>query len=225
MQIRSRIKNLLSPYPRLFIPAYRRAARSGFKHLVISPETEIVIEGFPRTANTFAVVGFEQAQDRPVSIAHHTHAEAQIIEGVRRQLPVIALIRAPADSISSLRVMGEFDPNPALDRWMQFYAAVEKRRDQLIVAEFTRVTAQLGAIIGEVNAKFGTAFGRFPDTDEARQSVFAKMDRINAANPLSSTMWMARPTEAKKAAQDALCLQFDPHKLAQAEACFHRLTR
>ena len=31
----------------------------------------LVIEGFPRSANTFAVVAFRQAQERYVPIAHH----------------------------------------------------------------------------------------------------------------------------------------------------------
>lgn len=93
--------------------------------MAVSQDTEIVIEGFPRSANTFAVVASTQAQGaRPIRIAHHLHAEAQVLAGVERKLPVIVLIRQPEDAIRSLKIaFPDQDENRMLRLYLRFYRA------------------------------------------------------------------------------------------------------
>ncbi len=43
------LRDLLAPYPSFFIPIYRALAPEANVSLLISPKTEIVIEGFPRS--------------------------------------------------------------------------------------------------------------------------------------------------------------------------------
>ncbi|RMG27959.1 MAG: hypothetical protein D6732_19595, partial [Methanobacteriota archaeon] len=77
--LKHRVKHALAPYPFLFVTAYRLFAPAHLRmEKLIGARTEIVIEGYPRSANTFAVVAFRLAQNRPVKIAHHLHMEAQI---------------------------------------------------------------------------------------------------------------------------------------------------
>ncbi|ABC64534.1 hypothetical protein [Erythrobacter litoralis] len=224
MSIRSWIKNCVSPYPRLFLPLYRLTARPGFRHLAVGPDTDIVFEGFPRSANTYAVVAFETAQQRPVTIAHHTHAEAQVLEGARLGIPVVVLIRRPADAIASLRVMERFDPDRALDRWIAFHRAVLRVSDRVVVADFETVTSDMGGVIDAVNATFGTRFDRCDDSEAGRTAVFAQIDAINAANPVNDVLGLARPSEDKLVHRNALDLAFDARTLAEANALFDRLT-
>jgi hypothetical protein len=56
-------------------------------HCWVSRTTEIVIEGYPRSGNTFAVVAFRLAQGREIEIAHHLHAAAQIKRAARLDVP------------------------------------------------------------------------------------------------------------------------------------------
>ena len=53
--------NPLSRYPR----AYLFLARRRYGSHVLGPDTDIVIEGFPRSANTFAVTAFERRKSGP----------------------------------------------------------------------------------------------------------------------------------------------------------------
>src|SRR5918999_5771267 len=62
-------------------------------------DTEIVIEGFPRSANSFAVAAFARAQGRKPKIAHHVHAPAQVIAAARAGIPAIVLIRNPEEAV------------------------------------------------------------------------------------------------------------------------------
>ncbi|MBD3730925.1 MAG: hypothetical protein IE933_14600 [Sphingomonadales bacterium] len=225
MMLKNKIRDLLAPYPGLFIPLYRMLAPPQHKLLLIGPETEIVIEGYPRSANTFAVVAFEQAQGaRQVKIAHHLHAEAQVLEAVRRGLPAIVLIRRPYEAIRSLKVaFPAWDENYFLRRYVDFNRAIARVRDRVVVAEFERTTKDFGGIIGEVNAKFGTDFALFPDGEEAAQAVFARIDEINAAREGAHDL-IARPAAHKEKAKGTVSLDFDPAMLARAEQLYTELT-
>lgn len=225
MGLKNSIRDALSPHPRLFIPAYRLLAPPAHRAMLIAPDTEIVIEGFPRCANTFAVVAFQEAQaPREVKIAHHLHAEAQVLEAVKRGLPAIVLLRAPFDAIRSLKVaFPEWDENYFLRRYVNFYSAIERVRDKVVIAEFSRTTREFGAIVAEVNEKFGTDFATFADTPEAVDGVFASIDTINASREGAHDL-IARPAAHKEKAKVSVKLDFDQAKLAEAERLYALLS-
>ena len=93
---------------------------------VIGPATELVIEGYMRSANTFAVYAFQSAQRRPVALAHHLHAPAQLIRAARRGVPALVLIRDPEDTIlSQVQWEPDISMRAALMTYVRFYRALE----------------------------------------------------------------------------------------------------
>ena len=60
-----------------------------------------------------------------------------------------------------------------LAAWTRFYARLLPYRDRMVVGEFGRVTSDLGSLIEEMNARFGTAFTPFVHTPENVERVFA----------------------------------------------------
>src|SRR5438874_8416960 len=94
------LKLAASARPALAMPAARLR---GHGVLVSSPGVEVLIEGYPRSANSFTVAAFARAQGWPGSgggrIAHHTHAPAHVLEAIRRGIPAIVLLRDPADAV------------------------------------------------------------------------------------------------------------------------------
>src|SRR5215210_2906944 len=68
-------------HPFLFYNFYR--LKPSYRDLLVARRTQIVIEGFPRSGNTFAVVAFEQAQRESVRVAHHLHMPAQVIRAAQ----------------------------------------------------------------------------------------------------------------------------------------------
>jgi hypothetical protein len=175
--LRQHVTRLLSAKPALFIPAYRLFGKK--RQLLVGQDTEIVIEGYPRSANSFAVVAFEMAQQRPVRIAHHLHAAAQVLAAARRQLPCIVLVRNPFDAIASLLVRERgLQPARAIADYVTFYGAVEPVRDCCVVAAFERVTTRYDAVMRDVNAKYGTAFREFVNDEPGVRAVFAEVERL-----------------------------------------------
>jgi hypothetical protein len=147
---------------------------------VVTRHTELVIEGFARSANTFAVEAFELAQPRPVRIVHHLHAPAQIIAAVRLGIPTIALIREPQDAIVSYLIREPCaTPRMGLAEYIRFYKAVRRHRQSLVVADFDVVTTDFGSVIREVNKRFGTAFAEFEHTEKNIQKCFRVIEEGN----------------------------------------------
>lgn len=203
------LRRFVSPHPRLFLPfARRRAAYAG---KVVDADIEIVLEGFPRCGNTFALVAFEMAQDRDVRIAHHLHAPAQIIEGVRLVLPVVLLIRDPIDTVSSFVIRHpDLTMKAGLRAYTSFHRHVLPYRDDIVIAPFERVTSDFGAIIDTVNRRFGTRFGRFEHTPENVEAVFQILNRKEQADAsrrsagAESGDTIARPTDDREQAKKRL---------------------
>ena len=133
---------------------------------VISSSTELVIDGYTRSATTFAVYALQLSQETPVRLAHHLHAPAQFIEAARRGIPALLLIREPQGAILSqlIREPG-VTLGDALVAYSRFYTCLLPYRDNLVVGEFEQVTHEFGRVVRRLNARFGTSFVEFVHTD------------------------------------------------------------
>jgi hypothetical protein len=140
---------------------------------VIGPETELVIDGYTRSATTFAVYAFQIAQPRPVRMAHHLHAPAQLIAAARRRVPTIALIREPRAAILSQLVREPgVAPQDALMAYARFYRILLPYAGDLVLGEFDEVTTDFGSVVRKVNRRFGTSFAAFEHSEANTRACF-----------------------------------------------------
>lgn len=134
--------------------------------MVIGADTELVIDGYTRCASTFAVYAFQLAQPRPVRIAHHLHAPAQLIAAAKAGIPALALIREPQGAILSQLIREPQVALPdALVAYARFYERLMQYRARLVVADFDEVTLDFGKVVRRLNARFGTTFAIFEATE------------------------------------------------------------
>jgi hypothetical protein len=172
-RLRHRVRTVATEHPRLYLPFARRKY-PGPSPSVISDATELVIDGYTRSASTFAVYAFQLAQPRPVRIAHHLHAPAQLIAGVRMGLPVLALIRRPRSAVlSQLAREPDVQLADALYAYRRFHASLLPWLNGMVVADFDEVTTDFGAVIRRLNARFGTGFGVYAGDDQAAAEINA----------------------------------------------------
>lgn len=139
-------------------------------------DTELVIEGYPRSANTTTVYGFLERQERDIRVAHHKHHAAQLMRAVDWGIPAVALVREPRAAILSYLAFSEENRlrtgraergtslgfSDAAAAWLAFYRAILPLADRLLVVDFQRATGDLEGIIEEVNDRFGTSFRSAP---------------------------------------------------------------
>ena len=179
---------------------------------MVTRRTRITIEGYPRSANTYAVYAFKHVNEIQWNeVGHHLHVQAQIIRSVKYQIPVILLIRHPLEAVRSLVVRHDFIPvADALEDYTRFYSDLYKLRGSFVVANFDDVTEHFGKIIERVNKRFSTKFNLFPDHDEqAKAAVFDEIDRRNRSLDNGKVTHLYRPDKNKDNMKDAVELQED----------------
>ena len=67
------------------------------------PDTDLVVEGPPRSANSFTVRMLHRMLGRPprFRIAHHSHSQDNLWAGAGYRMPLVVLARPPQDAILS----------------------------------------------------------------------------------------------------------------------------
>jgi hypothetical protein len=181
---RHRLRIRVSEMPGIYLPFARRKY-PGPSPEVISSATELVIDGYTRSASTFAVYALQLAQDKPVRLAHHLHASAQLIAAARRRVPALAVIREPQGAILS-QLIRESDValRDALVAYSRFYDSLLPYRDSFVVADFEEVTKDFGAVIRRINHRFGTAFGEFEPTEPNVRQCFELIKLRSTLSPV-----------------------------------------
>ncbi|MGH9233161.1 MAG: hypothetical protein ACRD0R_07475 [Acidimicrobiales bacterium] len=191
-------KTLVARHPAIAMPIARIRGHG----VCIDQRTDILIEGYPRSANVFTTTAFAMAQGRPMQIAHHVHAPAHVIAAVSAGIPSLVLVREPEDAV--LRVV-VYKQNvtiaQALRAYVRFYRPLLPWRHGFVIGHFPDVTTNLGTVIRRVNERFGTDFAEFAHTAENAQVCFDAMDehwraRVDSAELLER--YVNRPSDMRR---------------------------
>ncbi len=163
---RLRLRTMATEHPRVYLP-FARHKYPGPSPRVLDDDTEVVIDGYTRSASTYAVYAFQVAQPEPVRMAHHLHAPAQLMAAARRGLPTIMVIREPRGAVLS-QVVREpgVDLLDAVWAYSRFHESLVGCRDAFVVADFDEVTHDFGAVVARANAKYGTSYGVLDGSEE-----------------------------------------------------------
>lgn len=177
------LRRYLSERPSLYLPLARRRY-PGPSPMVVTRDTDLVIDGYTRSATTYAVYAFQVAQPRPVRLAHHLHAPAQILAAARWGIPTILLIRDPEGAVLS-QVVREpgVTVRDALVSWRRFYEVTLRRPGAFVVGEFAQVTTDMGRVTRDLNERFGTSFAEFERTRGHEREVLELMGNDRPRSP------------------------------------------
>jgi hypothetical protein len=221
------LKTRVAAVPALAIPFARARGRGE----VISRDTDVVIESFPRCASSFAVAAFRLAQEpRAMRIANHTHMPAQVLVAARRGVPALVLLREPEAAVLShvvhtpaLSIAG------SLRGYVRFHEPLLRVRDGFVVGAFEEVVGDFGSVIERLNERFGTSFAPFEHTaanlDRLNREIESDYrSRARSADELERII--PRPSTAREALKDRLRREYrrTPADLrGRAERVFERL--
>ena len=180
------VMTMTSRFPRLAL----RAARARGHGVVVTPTTDIVIEGYPRSGNSFAFASLLAAQSTSIRIAHHTHAPANVIAGVQAGIPVLVLIRAPEDAVVGLvMIKPDLTVVQAMRGYRRFYEPLLAYRDRIVVSRSEDVIDGSEGWVERINQRFGTSFDA-PDVTASGRSARDELierywrDRVGPGLPL-----------------------------------------
>jgi len=171
------------------------------------PDTSIVIEGFLRSGNTCSVAAFHSANGQDLHVGRHLHGAPHVLRAVRLGLPTIVLIRRPREAVLSYLVRRPtLTPYDALVEYLDFYRTTWPVRQGFVVGPFDRVTSDFGAVLEQVNERFGTSFRRYEPTPENEQRAFSlveEMNRLETGGEVVESL-VGRPSAERSRRKDEL---------------------
>lgn len=180
------LKSSLDRFSSLYLTGLRIKHRGrGFLKRIVSPATDICIEGHNRSANSFAVKAFRGANDSPEKehvIATHVHASAQVRRAVDLGIPTMVLIREPKATVMSQKALAiqlKQVANPEaypmeifLAMYVDFHERLLPYKDGYMVASFEQVTKDFGCVMERFNDRFETDFNGIDHTLEKEADIF-----------------------------------------------------
>lgn len=181
---------------------------------------DILIDGFPRSANTYSVAAFSYSNPGSI-ISSHLHTPLSIMTAVRIGVPSLVLIREPIAAVSSLLT---FKPGvsarTALRQYVHMYETLLPVRDEVVIGHFEIVTSHFGSLIEELNSRFGTDFNRYAKSAESEVAVLGiveEMERHRAGGKLSEAT-VGRPSQERIRAAGMTARVVEQEKALLADA-------
>jgi hypothetical protein len=220
--------------PTIFFGLYRLLRTRKDLTRAVTPDKQVVIEGFPRSGNSFARRAFIMAQGEGfdvTSIAHHLHVPAQVVRAARLRIPTLVLIRRPKDAVLSLVIRDPISVDQALRYYLSFYETVEEYRDAYVLGLFEEVTEDFGGVIRRINDRFGTTFSPFSHDERNVDGVFARIEENSRKRfgEASLENKVSRPFATREKLKREVGYELEEPRrrdlISRAETVYERLTR
>jgi len=147
---------------------------------VCNKKTLLVIEGYPRSANTYCVTYFMHVGIHPDFIASHQHAAAQFILARKYAKPAILIIRSPQDAILSLKFRRpDVDTHALVREYCFFHRLVYSLKEAMLIARFETVVDHIPEVVAKLNEKFYTNFPVREIIDENKEVMDSLIDSMD----------------------------------------------
>lgn len=150
-----RLRRVAADQPAL-LPLVRRAAGSPTAGL--SHETDLVVEGFPRSGATASQRVLRQLLPA-LSLPQAVHTPSQVKSAIARGVPVLVLVRDPVDTVAA-RLAADPDMGIAevLDAYIHYHEALDALLDEITVVTYADARTDLAPALAAVDARAGTSF-------------------------------------------------------------------
>lgn len=181
----------------VFAPVYALARRSS--ELFPFVGTDLLVEGYPRSANTFVLNALKWSNPE-FKYASHLHSCGTIKYAARKNIPMLVLIREPRSAVVSLFIREGLRLDYCFKWYLKFYKCVAVHRSALVIADFSTVTSGLDPIYEELRGVYGLELRRPPtehsEISEVKKMVVYSHHRSSRGNP--SPLKVGIPTQEKR---------------------------
>lgn len=227
--IRRLFRLFVSTRPALY-QAYARLENLQFR---LTGGTQIVVDSYPRSANSFFEAAFTRAHGGRIEVAHHSHAAAQVLSGVARGLPCIVLVREPEAAIASFYEMhgGHYPIWLCTQEYVAFYSALVHVLDKLIVVTTENLEARFFDLMVQVRDTHSLDIEPFEVDARVRAELFEQVDATGRARNGSVVERYSESLSSEEKSQRRANLDKirhsirsprNAHRLAKANAVYYR---
>lgn len=171
--------------------------RKMYEGILVYEDTDICIEGFQRSGNTFFLQLLKR-KNPSLKFAHHMHVPEQVKRAVSGKVPTVILIRKPQDCIASLLAWDErLSIGVGLTAYQRFYRSLMDYRHGFVIARFEDVIEKPKAIVTRINKKFDADFVMHVKDDVQLSKILGRVSN-RTKNTLSAPVPNQRKEEIKK---------------------------
>ena len=170
----------------------------------VTKSTDIVVEGFPRSSNTFLTVALQNLLGEGVSIANHYHSSVQFSLGYKLKKPMVLVVREPLNClVSNLLYYPNRSRVEIIDDYILFHENIRQYLPSIFVVDFNDVTTNPLGLIAKISDEFDLKI----DTASYDQDTFSSdimglvkehADRLGGIFNEDMTYSLAIPSDDKK---------------------------
>jgi hypothetical protein len=168
-----------------------------------------MVEGFPRSGNTYVVAWLALAQPS-LRVASHVHHLAHVRRAQKLGVPALIVMRRPRDAVlSNLVFHPSADARRLVTEWIDFYDEAVLARPGTVMATFDDVTGDLPGVLERFARRTGLDLRTddAPPTDEAVFELVQELgDRRFGEVPDTR---VSRPTTARSVEQERAARAID----------------
>lgn len=185
----------------------QRLLKNYRRHLVCQSTTDLVIEGYPRSANTFTVDMIRVLSEgrQKFNLAHHTHHPDNLYVAEAYDIPRLVLVREPVAAILSFMIYSGRSANFAIRRYVDFHQSILSLEKPYLTAPFTDVLADFNIIVAKLNTQLQVPL---PFSDNLkRDTALAKareIERAQKTHGVNAEQRVAIPSESREALKTKL---------------------
>lgn len=202
------------------------------KDLTIQKDSDLCVEGFPRSANTYSVLLIEKFARKPLKIAHHLHIPSQIKQARAWNIPAILLIREPTAAIPSLvlREKGISLWN-AINWYNSFHSELTDLKDYMEVWRFDELTKHPLDCLRNLNSRLDLLDINDDLANMDNEEIFSEIDQLDRETKTGRDLGLvnSRPNAKKNPAKQEILdqmMQNQRHRknLERAKELYHFFT-
>jgi hypothetical protein len=206
--------------------ALLRLAPGPYASVPVDRETEVCIDGFPRSGNTYAA--FALLHTNPdTRLAHHTHVPMQILRAVKLGVPCAVLTRPPLDTLTSLCIFAddELSDTLAFKTYIDFHRRIAPVAGAAVVCRFDELVADPSVLVRRLNRRYRTSFaGEQPASDEVKRELLARIERDHLEGSKKRLGWTI-PNLEKEELKPRVRQRLARHPLLEeADSAYRRIS-
>jgi hypothetical protein len=192
--------------PTLYWPLGLLRARGN----VLFEDYDFCVDGFPRSANTYALRMFQLMYEPNLRIWSHHHIPPFLIRAVQIGKPVFFLCRSPIDGAISYAILLGSTVEDQLRYYIQFHQVLLPYMDGLFVAPFDQVTSDFQRVVEAFAARWSLSLTPRLGEEIARSRAFAKIDedQTNSLGGINERI-VHRPSRFRETLRPALLASLD----------------
>ena len=166
---------------------------------VVDRRTDVVVEGFPRSSNSFVRESL-LATEPALRIASHVHQPAHVRQAVRLNVPTLVLVRDPMSAVVSMLLRDPHRRPADLARWyIDFHREAWPVAERVHLVGFEAATQRFADVLALVSSLTGRSLGAPPV--DLEEQVFARLEAVDLRRHGSADeLHVARPSAVRRTA-------------------------